>query len=637
MGPKFFQPNIAGLILVFLLSCGVGAHGQVFDTSPPQLTGLSFTPPAVNVAAGPQNVTLTLTVTDNLAGVGLVAVQFRSPSGLQFAPVNMQYLPRITGTALNGTWEGTVPIPQFAEAGTWKLNVYLQDSPGNFVYLTPANLAALRFPTDLTVTSIPDTQAPQITAIRVSPPSISVSSGPQNVTIALDISDDISGVDFSPARFVEFRLHVTSPSGGQQQFMPRQRFTMTGGSLLAGTWEGAIPIPRYSEPGTWKVSQVRVIDFAGNQRFYNATQLASLGPAAEFTVVSSPADTTKPEITGVRFTPLAIDTSASSRLVTVTLNITDDLAGTSFASDVTELISFSHGVLFTSPSGGQSRYLSSFTLAAGTPQNGTWVGNVFFPQFSEGGTWKLSLLNIKDAAHNGVLNGNMTTAQMAAAGFPTDLVIFQPSTSVDGTVGTEGGTVNDVVFGNRASITFPRGSLRTNTNAAIDVLLVPPAIPTPTGYTTGTLFVNVTLTPTPPMPFPAPGLTLTLPFSTFRTPRSPIALWRLDSLTGLLVPATTISGPNVVGTVNSDGLSATFTGVSRLSTLVGLFPVAVLGDVDGSGTVDCADLRIVRAAFGKRTGQPGFVQAADLNRNGVVDVSDLALVSRQLPPSTVCQ
>ena len=91
-----------------------------------------------------------------------------------------------------------------------------------------------------------------------------------------------------------------------------------------------------------------------------------------------------------------------------------------------------------------------------------------------------------------------------------------------------------------------------------------------------------------------------------------------------------------IGTVNADGLSATFFGVSRFSTIVGFFPTAVMGDVNEDGTVNCLDLEVVRGSFGKRLGQPDFDPRADLNRNGVVDVNDLALVSRQIPIGMAC-
>jgi hypothetical protein len=94
----------------------------------------------------------------------------------------------------------------------------------------------------------------------------------------------------------------------------------------------------------------------------------------------------------------------------------------------------------------------------------------------------------------------------------------------------------------------------------------------------------------------------------------------------------------VVGTVNPDGVSATFLNVVTLSTVVAyLSNGSVLGDVDGSGSVTCTDYSLLKASFGKRIGQPGFNLAADLNADGVVDIRDLFLIAKQLPSSPVCQ
>jgi Dockerin type I domain len=60
------------------------------------------------------------------------------------------------------------------------------------------------------------------------------------------------------------------------------------------------------------------------------------------------------------------------------------------------------------------------------------------------------------------------------------------------------------------------------------------------------------------------------------------------------------------------------------------------GDLDFSAVVDCGDLAIVKASFGKRDGQVGFDPRADTNGDGVVDVRDLAFVARKLPAGTSC-
>ena len=63
----------------------------------------------------------------------------------------------------------------------------------------------------------------------------------------------------------------------------------------------------------------------------------------------------------------------------------------------------------------------------------------------------------------------------------------------------------------------------------------------------------------------------------------------------------------------------------------------VPGDLNGDGKVDCSDLAIVKASFGKKTGQTGFNALADVNGDGIVNILDLAFVARQLPAGTARQ
>lgn len=62
----------------------------------------------------------------------------------------------------------------------------------------------------------------------------------------------------------------------------------------------------------------------------------------------------------------------------------------------------------------------------------------------------------------------------------------------------------------------------------------------------------------------------------------------------------------------------------------------VPGDVNGDGVVNCADLAIVKAAFGTMLGEAGYDARADVNGDGVVNVLDLATVARALPAGTTC-
>ena len=69
----------------------------------------------------------------------------------------------------------------------------------------------------------------------------------------------------------------------------------------------------------------------------------------------------------------------------------------------------------------------------------------------------------------------------------------------------------------------------------------------------------------------------------------------------------------------------------------GLLNGPVPGDANGDSVVDCADLLLVSGAFGKTAGQAGFDPRADVVRDGVINIRDLSLVSRQLRAGTVCR
>lgn len=65
-------------------------------------------------------------------------------------------------------------------------------------------------------------------------------------------------------------------------------------------------------------------------------------------------------------------------------------------------------------------------------------------------------------------------------------------------------------------------------------------------------------------------------------------------------------------------------------------PNRMSADVNGDLKIDCNDIAIVKASFGKRAGQAGFDPRADVTGDGVVDVRDLAGIAQKLIPATQC-
>lgn len=66
-------------------------------------------------------------------------------------------------------------------------------------------------------------------------------------------------------------------------------------------------------------------------------------------------------------------------------------------------------------------------------------------------------------------------------------------------------------------------------------------------------------------------------------------------------------------------------------------PGQMAADVNGDGQINCADVTIIKASFGKKSGQAGFEPRADINKDGIVNVVDLSLVTQKLAAGAVCQ
>jgi len=100
----------------------------------------------------------------------------------------------------------------------------------------------------------------------------------------------------------------------------------------------------------------------------------------------------------------------------------------------------------------------------------------------------------------------------------------------------------------------------------------------------------------------------------------------------LTTSSLTVGSHTISAAYNGDGnyeASAATALVESIKTLV--------GDLNGDGVVNCADLAIIKASFGKKTGQTGFDPRADVNGDGIVNLLDLSAVAKQVPAGTVCQ
>ena len=566
------------VILVNISTLSRG-YAQDSDVRPAELRNLTFFPTSIDVTDGPQSVTVTAEVTDDLSGVspGGVIVSFQTPSGIRWLAL---WLHLISGDEMDGTYEDIITFEPFIEAGIWTIDsVFIYDQAGNTILLDTAALNAAGLPTELTVTSVPDTEAPTLVGVTLSQTNIDVSTGSKDVSVNLELTDSLSGVIFNPSTKVRspgFILTFNSPSGQQKKRISDIEFNLISGNPNNGIWTANATFPQFSEPGVWEIVWISIGDAAGNIASFSNVELEALGLDRKMNVTSIPADTSPPILTNIEVVPSFIDTASSSQNVVVTLSIEDDLSGVSFLSD-TPIGGLSYGATFKSQSGSQENRISShdhdIEHVSGTMLDGKWRGTMVIPQFAEAGTWRVDLINLKDSAQNVT---RLDASDLESLGLQTELIVTRPSLVVDGVIDPiVGGTVEDQTFGDRAQVTIPPNVLTQSTEMAIDVFEESLNIPNPVGFTSeGTRFVNINLDPEPEFPLPAPGLTVVLPVENPLQPWTPISLFRVDPATGNLVPAFDVLGQPVVGSVDGSGLSATFVGISSLSTIVGLLPEA---------------------------------------------------------------
>lgn len=128
------------------------------DVTPPALQSFSFSPTAIDTSAAPAIVTVTLGLTDDISGVCLsICDDHSSPTQVRFehvatGQIHFGLFTLVAGTLNNGTFEAQITFPRFSAAGPWRVTqILLVDIVGNRGSLSDADLAALGFPTDVTV------------------------------------------------------------------------------------------------------------------------------------------------------------------------------------------------------------------------------------------------------------------------------------------------------------------------------------------------------------------------------------------------------------------------------------------------------------------------------------------------------
>src|SRR5258708_4244297 len=122
-----------------------------------------------------------------------------------------------------------------------------------------------------------DTTPPVLTSFTFSPMSVNTTTTSASVTVTMQATDNLSGVGFTDLVFL-------SPSGAQATNCSG---SLVSGTILNGTWQCTAIVQAFSEPGTWTVEYVQVVDNVGLDSFYSTSDLIALGFPTQLIVDSS--------------------------------------------------------------------------------------------------------------------------------------------------------------------------------------------------------------------------------------------------------------------------------------------------------------------------------------------------------------
>ena len=235
-----------------------------------------------------------------------------------------------------------------------------------------------------------DTQAPVMTSFSFSPSGVNVSTSPANLTFSANITDNLSGVE-------TVIVTIQLPNGT----LLTQNAALNSGDSLNGSWLVVFVIPQISLAGTGNLIQMILFDQSNNPKFYSSANFPALGTPTFTVINTNPSDNVAPALVSFAIAPIPVDVSASSKIITVTARLTDNLSGVRTVSANIEL-----------PNGSTINSLGTLPLPL-TALDGMWELEFTIPKFTLPGTANITSLNAVDTSGNQI---TYTAMSMPAIG-----------------------------------------------------------------------------------------------------------------------------------------------------------------------------------------------------------------------------
>jgi Ca2+-binding RTX toxin-like protein len=368
--------------------CVIGAEDTAkscrYDRTPPQILELTVEPSIVDVRDAAATVTMRVHVVDD-TGIDWASIE---PAGHS---ITTQGTLRPPGDVRDQWWEAVGTVPQYAEPGTFDVDVQAFDRV--------SHISTRLFAAVITVVnSDPDTAPPVVSDLQITPGTVDVRNGDASVQVDARITDNKSGLDDA-----YFFLRAEAPNGtyNSLQYVTGD-FVRASGTNRDGWYTATVTVPHGSSGGTWS-AQVFAIDAVRNYRYsdgellwadrlrqmpdlenYNETGL----PGGSLEVIGAAFDTVAPTLDSVRVGQTTVDTLTSSVTVPIDLYGADQGDGIQWAQ------------VDVAGDGGIS-LSSGVQLVEGTARQGRWRANVVVPQGTPPGRYLVTHIFLHDKWNSG--------------------------------------------------------------------------------------------------------------------------------------------------------------------------------------------------------------------------------------------
>ena len=248
------------------------------------------------------------------------------------------------------------------------------------VSVVPAEAATIPKPPAVCNPPGPVGGHPVMTSFARTPGSIDVTHTAGHLTFTVHAKD-------STRPITDVDVYVSSPTIGSTQRWSIGTLKLVAGTGKNGTWRGRADIPRWTNPGTWKVTEVDLGDSGGGYTSYNPyghgdRPWSSAWPKSF--VVAAKADRTAPTVTSVKLSKTTLDTRTGAAKLRLTVHAKDAASGV-----------LSHIDASATVRAGSQAFSAGGVLKRvhGDSHNGTYVGSITIPRFVGAGThgWRLGL------------------------------------------------------------------------------------------------------------------------------------------------------------------------------------------------------------------------------------------------------